>query len=134
MGSFNDYLENAILNEVYGGVNFAPPATLYFGVSTTTIADTGTGITEPTDPSYARVAVTNNLTNFPSTSNGTKKNGTAINFPQATTNWGVVTYFFISDSLSGGNILSSGALTNSKTVEISDILSIAVNSLTITLD
>lgn len=134
MGSFNNYLENAILNEVFGGVNFVPPAALYFGVSTTTINEDGTGITEPTDPSYARISVTNNLTNFPSTSNGTKKNGVAFNFAQATVNWGVVTYFFISDSLTGGNILSSGALTNSKTVETSDVLSIAVNSLTITLD
>ena len=41
------------------------PATWYFGLSTTTPNDDGTGFTEPSGGGYARVAKTNDATNFP---------------------------------------------------------------------
>ena len=78
MGSYADYLENKILDHVFGAVTYTPPATLYFGLSTTTIADAGTGITEPVGNGYARKGVTNNTTNFPSASGGAKTNGADI--------------------------------------------------------
>lgn len=134
MGSFTNYLENILLNEVFGGASFTAPATVYFGVSTTTITEAGGNITEPSGNNYSRVSVTNNTTLFPTTSTATKQNGVAINFPQASGNWGVVTDFFISDANSGGNIIAYGALTLPKTVETNDILSFAINALTITLD
>lgn len=57
MGSFADHLENKLLDHVFGGGDYARPATLYIGLSTTTIADGGTNITEPSGNGYARVAV-----------------------------------------------------------------------------
>lgn len=134
MGSFTNYTENAILNEVFGGTAFTAPTTLYIGLSTTTVTETGGGITEPVGNNYSRVAVSNNLTNFPTTSTSTKQNGVAFNFPQASGNWGTVTYFFISDANSGGNIIAYDDLTIPKTVEANDILSFAINGITITLD
>ena len=133
MGSFADYLENEILDHVFGGADYSRPATLYVGLSTTTITDAGGNITEPAGGSYARVAITNNDTNFPAASGGAKSNGTAISFPEATGPWGTITDFFISDADSAGNILCYGALDESKTVASGETISFAVGALDITL-
>lgn len=133
MGSFTDYLENRTLDHFFGGVASTPPATLYVGLSTSTITDAGGNITEPSGNGYARVAVTNNATNFPAASGGAKSNGTAITFPQASGSWGTVIDFFIADASSGGNILGYGTLTVSKAVTSGDTLSFAIGELDITL-
>lgn len=126
------------LKSLFGGGN-ATPATLYFGLSTSTIAIDGTGITEPSSANaYARVAMTNNGTNFTVTTIATAsgggaqvQNATPISFPQSTASWGTVTYWFASDSLSGGNIVSYGALSSSQTVGASNTVSFAANALTL---
>jgi hypothetical protein len=138
MGSFNNYLELAILDHVFSATAFNAPATLYIGLSTTAIQEDGTGITEPAGGSYARVAVTNNDTNWPlatlEVGLGTKNNGTAITFPQATGAWGTVVDFFIADAAVAGNILCYGTLDVAKAIESGDIAEFAINAMTITLD
>lgn len=133
MGSFADFLENKLLDHAFGGSDYTRAATLYIGLSTTTITDAGGNITEPSGNNYSRVSVTNNSTNFPAASGGAKSNGTAITFPQASGSWGTVTDFFISDASSGGNILGYGALTTSKAVTNGDTVSFAIGDLDITL-
>ena len=44
MGSYADFLENKILDHVFGGPDYTRPATLYIGLSTTTISDAGGNI------------------------------------------------------------------------------------------
>lgn len=133
MGSFADYLENKVLDHVFGATSFSAPATLYIGLSTTTITDAGGNITEPSGNGYARVSVTNNTTNFPNASGGSKSNGTAITFPTASGSWGTVVDFFIADASSSGNILGYGTLTTSKTVTNGDTVSIPSTQMSITL-
>jgi len=87
----NNFLINAVLNEAFGAVAYSAPANLFIGLSTTPIAAAGTGITEPSGGSYARVSVANNTTNWATVSNQTKRNSTAITFPTATANWGTIT-------------------------------------------
>lgn len=133
--SFADFLEDELLDHVWSNTAFAPAATLYVGLSTTTPADDGTNITEPSGgAAYARVAVVNNLTNWPAASGGAKANGTSIDFPTATGSWGTVTYFFVADAASGGNIYGSGALSTAKTIDSGDTASFAIGDLDITLD
>lgn len=134
MGSFADYLENKILDHIFGGGDFTRPATVYIGLSTTTVTDAGGNITEPSGNGYARVAVTNNATNFPAASGGSKSNGTTVAFPQASGNWITVTDFFISDASSSGNILGYGALSASKTVGVNDTASFAPGALTMSIN
>jgi len=133
MGSFADYLENEILDHVFGGADYARPETLYVGLSTTTITDAGGNITEPSGNNYARVAVTNNATNFPAASGGAKSNGAAITFPAPADTWGTVTDFFIADASTNGNILAYGALTAPLTVSTGISPNFAVGELDITL-
>jgi len=134
MGTFGDFLEDELLDHVFGDASYSAPATLYVGLSTADPTDDGSGIAEPGGGSYARVAVTNNATNWPAASGGAKANGTAITFPQASASWGTVTHFIIMDATSGGNMLAHAALDASKTVDSGDTLSFAVGELDITLD
>lgn len=133
MGSFADYLENKLLDHAFGGSDYSRPATVYIGLSTTTISDAGGNITEPSGNGYARKAVTNNSTNFPAASSGAKSNGVAITFDTPTGSWGTVTDFFIADASSGGNILAYGALSASQVIGSGNVVSFAIGDLDITL-
>ncbi len=99
------------------------PATLYMGLYLTSPTNTGGG-QEVSGAAYARVAITNNNTNwtgasatFPSVVN----NGTIIAFPGASSAWGPVGWFGLSDAASGGNLLWWGALATSIDVPSGDV-------------
>lgn len=108
MAGFSSYLEGKVLDHVFGNTAYSAPGTLYVGLYTTLPNNAGSGGTEVSGGSYARVAVTNNTTNWPNASGNdpaTKSNGTSITFPAATANWGDVVGVGIFDASSGGNLL-----------------------------
>lgn len=131
MSAASDYLENKILDHILGGVDFTRPATVHFAFFTIAPTDAGGG-TEVTGGGYARVAVTNNSTNFPTASGGSKSNGTAIVFPTASAGWGTVSHYGVFDAASGGNLLFHGALSAAKLVETGDTPSYPVGAMTFT--
>ncbi len=131
--SFSDFMENTILNEVFGGANYAPVGTVYVALYTTAPDDAGVGGTEVSGGAYARVAVTNNATNWPAASGGAKSNGVAVTFPQATAAWGTVIAFAIWDAATGGNMLVSAALSASKAVQTGDTPVFGVGDLKLSL-
>lgn len=133
-GSKSDYWENAILNGSLGGPALTLPTTVYIALSTGVYSDaaTGSAMTEVTGSGYARVAVTNNNTNWPSASAGQKSNGTVFTFAAASASWGTVQSFYIVDALSAGNILYGADLTTARTIATGDTASFAVGSITIT--
>jgi hypothetical protein len=96
---------------------------------------------EPTGGAYARVAVTNNTTNWPTAVRVSNQpgfqmqNGTTITFPTSTASWGTIAGFLIADNATpgSGNVLAYGALTSPTVVASSDIPSFAVNTLTVSL-
>lgn len=133
--SFTNYLENKVLDHLFGAVTYTPSSTLYIALSTgVPTDDAGGGFLEPSGGAYARVAVTNNKTNFTTASNGALENATAITFPQATAAWGTVTHVGILDNSAGGNLLASGALVLSKNITSGDTPSFASGDLNVTLD
>lgn len=101
----SDGYANDMLNTLFGGVATTAPATYYVGFSTTLPSNTGTGVTEPSGGSYARVAVTNNTTNFPNASARSKSNGVAITFPTPTGLWGTCKYAVLYTASTGGTFL-----------------------------
>lgn len=138
-GSKSDYLEKAILDHLLGGTTLAKPATVYVALSTAVYSDAATGasMAEVTGGAYARVAVTNNATNWPNatgTSPAQKQNGTAITFPTATASWNTVNSFYVVDAASGGNVLYGGDLTTPKAIASGDTATFAAASITITED
>ena len=132
-GSKSDFLELELLDHVVGNAAYTAPATLYVALYTVAPTDAGGGI-EVSGGSYARVAVTNNLTNWPAASGGAKSNGTEITFPEATASWGTVVAFAILDAATAGNFLYWADLTTSKTIATSDTAKFAVGDLDILED
>lgn len=145
--SFSNFMERKILDFIWSNTAMTVSGTYFVGLATATIATADTGITvvEPPTTSggnptaYARVSFTNNATNWPAATVvnliGQKQNAVAINFPQCSTNWGTVTYFFMADTsaVATGSIVGFGALTTSKTISSGDTASFAINAVTITL-
>lgn len=134
-GSKSDYLENAILDHVLGGGNYTRPATVYVALYTAAPSDSGGGteVGTGTWTNYARVAVTNNSTNFPAASGGSKSNGTAIDFGTATTSGSVtVVAVGIFDASTSGNLLYWADLTTNKTVSNGDPVKFNASALVVT--
>lgn len=125
--SFSNYLENKVLDHVFGGVAYTAPATLYVGLFTSDPGETGSG-TEVSGGSYARQTIAFTVTGAQAS------NTAAVEFPTATASWGTITYAAIYDALSGGNLLASGALTISKTIDSGDVFRIPAGDFDIDLD
>jgi len=125
----------AILQNLFGRVSFTPVATMYIGLSTTNPGTSGTGITEPSGGSYARVAVTNNTTNWVLDSGGAAliDNGAQIDFPESSASWGTITHIFIADALTSGNILYYGTLSTSRAIATATTIYFPIGALDITL-
>lgn len=111
--SFSDIYERLILDKVLGRVDFVPPATVYLALSTTAIADDGSGITEPVGGAYDRVAIPNDATNFPATpaaQPSTKTNGLLISLPVTTAAWGDIVAVALMDAATGGVMIANGEI------------------------
>jgi len=128
------YSANRILDRNFGGVAYTPPATMYFGLSTSTIQIDGTGVTEPVGGSYARVGLVNDKTNWGNASNGLLTNLVAVQFPESTASWGTITYVFIADALSGGNIWFFDALSPSRLVQSATTVLFAVGAIQVQMN
>lgn len=133
-GSKSDYWENAVLNGSLGGPALTLPSNVYIALSTGVYSDaaTGSAMTEVTGSGYARVAVVNDNTRWPSASGGQKANGVVFTFAAASASWGTVQSFYIVDALTAGNILYGADLTTARTIATGDTASFAVGSITIT--
>jgi hypothetical protein len=129
-------LVQSLLNAAFGGVTYTPPANIYVALFTTTPTSltAGTGGTEVSGGSYARISVTNNTTNFPSISGTTrvKTTGANITFVTPTATWGTVTGFGFYDALAG-NWMGGGDLTTSKTINSGDTVTFNTGNLTLTV-
>lgn len=126
--SFVNSFETTVLQWGLTTDSVTRPTTWYVGLFTSDPTDTGAAGTEVSGGSYARVAVTFNVTG------DTASNSASVEFPTATANWGTVSHIGIHDALSGGNMLVHGALTTSKAIDSGDVFRIPTGDLDITLD
>ena len=129
MAGFSDYLEDKVLDHVFGGTAYTAPATLYVALYTVAPDDTGGG-TEVTGGSYVRQTGTFTVSG---TSPTTATNAAAIEYPTATADYGTVVAVGILDASSGGNLLAYADLTTSKTVSTGDVFRFDAGDLDITL-
>ena len=131
MGSFSDYLEDKILNHTFGKTSYTPP-TIYVALSTADPLDDASGLAEPTGDAYARVQTS--ASDWNAASDGTLDNANNIIFPQATGNWGTITYFALFDAATGGDMLVHGALSQPQTIDSGNTVKFAAGDLDINLD
>lgn len=140
-----NYTENKVIDWLFRGQTFTPPATIYVGLLTAACSDSSAG-TEVTGGSYARVAVVGSLANWAGTQSagstiassgtgGTTSNNVAIAFPTPSANWGVVTHFALWDASSAGNQIICKSLTASKSINLGDPApQFAIGTLTFRID
>ena len=144
MGALSDYLENKLVDHILRATAFTAPATVYVGLLTAALNDTGGG-TEVSGNAYARVGVTSaptawngthgNTTGASTGTDGTVENAATITFPTPTpSGWGTVTHWGVYDASSGGNLLFYAALTVSKTINSGDTVSFAAGALSLQID
>jgi hypothetical protein len=130
MAGFSDYLEDKVLNHVFGGTAYTAPSTLYVALYTAAPSDTGGG-TEVSGGSYARKSMPDMTVS--GTDPTTATNGAAVEFVTATGSWGTVSHVGVFDALTSGNLLGWAALTASKTVSSGDVFRFDAGDLDITL-
>lgn len=132
--SFFNFLENEVLDHVVGKAAYTSP-TVYIGLSSTTPAEDGTNVTEPSGGSYARVVT--GASDWNVAAAGATANANAITFAQATADWvsaANLTYLVAYDALTVGNELFYGLLTVAKPVLNGDTASFPAGDIDITLD
>ena len=127
------YQANRILDNAFGATSFTPAGTMYFGLSTTSIAAAGTGATEPSGGAYARASAANNKTTWGTAASGALTNLISISFPESTASWGTITHVFISDALTAGNMMYYTALSPTRTVQSTTTVLFAASAITVTL-
>jgi hypothetical protein len=130
---FSTLYDNKIADLLFGAQALVAPVTLYIGLSTTTPAKNGTGVTEPVGGAYARIAVTNNLANWPAAVAGAKSNGAVFQFPQPSATWGTVTYVVIYDAAVAGNLVAYAILAAAKTLVSGANVYLPIASLTLAM-
>lgn len=127
----------AILNNRFGATSMpTATSTHYIGLSTTQPLSDGTGVTEPVGNGYARQAIANNTTNWPTIAapTRTKVNGTSIVFPTATgTGWGTVGWFVLYDAVTGGVCRAYGDLAAPVTIAAGETRAFPAGSLSIVM-
>lgn len=126
----NDEME-AVLDAVLGGKTYTPKATVYLGYLLDDPNNAGTGFTEVTGSGYGRVTKTNNDTNFPDCTPGSreKSNGTVVTFPEATGVWGTPKYVGVFDAISSGNLMAISKIANPILITTGFVSYIAVGQL-----
>jgi hypothetical protein len=136
-GSFSDFIENEVLDHLFGGAAYSPGATWYAALYTADPSDSGGGTEIDTGvwTNYARVAITRNSTNFPAASGGAMANGVAIDFGTAsiTGTPPVAAAMAILDASVAGNFICWADLTVDKTINDGDPVSFPIGDLDITL-
>ena len=140
MAALSDYLESALLQEIFNKVAFTAPTTIYVSLYTDSPADDDSG-TEVSGGSYARELVDVNGGASPTWDTAVVDgvgylvdNTHDITFTTATASWGTVSHFGIHDAVSGGNLLFHGALTASKAVGDGDTFKFPAGDLDLKLE
>lgn len=126
-GSFTDFAEAKIVNHVFGAQPWNPLTYLYFGYMVGQPSEAGQGA-EPNGGGYERVAIDNNVTNFPITATQIKTNGTEILFAEATANHGNVVAIGVWSNQTGGDLIAYMPLATPIAVAAGDQMKLPVGS------
>lgn len=138
MSKFSDYLENAIVDATLRGVALPIPSGTFLALFTDDPTDaniTNNEVKIAVWPSYVRQNAAQGGTmasGWTAASDGVSSNAKPLTFPANNGEGEVmVTHVGIYDSAAGGNLLYHAPLTMSKKLQVGDVISFAVGSLTV---
>lgn len=130
MSGNSQYLSTQMANWIRGTDMNTAPTTLYLGLATAAI----TGVTAPSEPvggSYAREVITFSVPSFTDVDGAVITSLADIVFTTATSDWGIITHGFLSDALSGGNVLTKWQFPVSKNILTNDTYVVATGDITL---
>ena len=131
-GGLGNFWSQAVLDYLLGGTVPSLPGTWYAALFSVTPSDSSGG-TELAGSGYARIALTNNATNFPASSVvsnvATKVTGTTITWgPASGSNWAQAVAVGFFDAASSGHLGWWGPLGTPVTVNVGQSLQILAGS------
>ena len=124
MTAASDYLENKILDHVFGDTDYTSP-TCYLALFTATPNDAGGG-TEVSGNGYARQVMS-----FAAASGGDISTDADITYSASGGNFGTVSHWGVFDAATGGNLLTYGAFDSSTAVNDGESYTVSSGDLTI---
>ena len=130
MAGFTNYAEDLVLDWLLTNASATRPTAWYVALYTVAPGEAGGG-TEVSGGSYARVSATFTVSGTAPT---TASNSVAVEFPEATGNWGTIVAAGIFDASTSGNLIAFANLTTSKAIDTGDVLRFNIGALDITLD
>jgi hypothetical protein len=119
---FSSYLQNKLVDHAFGSGTFTKP-TLYLALTVD-----GTEVSTSGGTNYARKA-----TAAFTVSSNTASLAADVDFDVAGTDWGTINGVALYDAVSGGNLLGTGTLSESKLIETGDIFRALAGEIDITL-
>jgi hypothetical protein len=124
--AFTAYTDQNLLNHLLGPTAFTKPAALFVALF---VGDPSSGGTEisTSGSGYARQSASFTV------ASGIATNNTDIEWPVATSSWGVISWVAIYDASTGGNQLVTAQLTAAKTISAGDVIRIPASDLDVTL-
>lgn len=122
MQGFSNYMSSKVVDQIFGNQSLSIPATIYAAMAKGNVqeSDTGSTFDEADYTDYTRIALTNDLSNFPLATNGQKSVATDITFPLSSGGSNTIKELVFLDAASDGNIIAAGVLTIEKTVNSGD--------------
>lgn len=110
---------NLMIAKMFGATNYTPPATFYLAAFTSLPTLAGGGV-EVVGGSYARVAITNNTSNFPAPTTSSTASTALFQFPTPTAGWGTIVAIGIYDAATAGNLIGWYQLTTPRVIASGD--------------
>ena len=133
MANESNYTRAAFLDHLIGAATWSDPGQLYIALlktAPTASDDTSTNaakeVETPASKGYDREAVTMTRAAY------VASNSVAVTFGPADGDWSEAVGYWVTDALTGGDILGYGDLTANKTVEDTDSATFAIGEFTIT--
>ena len=133
MAGLSNYQRGRLGNHMLGGVQDTPDVTVYAALCKTVPSATltGTTIDEADYTGYARVAITNNATNFPAMVAGAQSNGSTIIFPPVTGSTHSAKAMVFCDAATVGNVICWGILVETISLFVGETPNFAPGAITI---
>ena len=140
MSKFSNYTEANIIEPTLRGTAFPVPAGTYLALFTADSTDANTTANEVQTSAWAAyvrqdcAAGSAINTGWGAPSDGVTSNAKALTFPANNGAGAVtVTHIGVYDASTGGNLLYHAPLTASKTLQVGDVISFAIGSVTVTV-
>lgn len=136
MSGFSDYTAQATINYWLLGTAMPTVTNRYLALFTADPKDDNSGVANEVAGAWYSRQTANSWTapvsNVDGSSGTVTKNSTQISFAAVTGSSVTVTHWGLYDASTGGHLLYSGALSTSKTLNVSDVLTLASEQLVMT--